>query len=166
MDWQTHLKWIQRATGNQQSDIAEKLGYTRQKFNNRYQRDAIRTYEWYQILDALGVEVKYYYNGVEIKPNAEDKVSGMSNYTVYDTAKAQEMASVTCDDEIVAKLFLDNQDRYFIVEFSPDGYKPKIYAEPYEEEQAEGGKIKRYELYSDLVEVFFGDNGECTIKQI
>lgn len=95
-------------------------------------RESIQADEFLELVDALGIDVKFYIkerNQLLTKELAERKrITGMADRVIYDTMEAQLLASSFYadgkneygPDGKALELYVDKENRYFAVEYSED----------------------------------------------
>ena len=135
--------------GVKQESLAEKLGLTPQNLSRKLMRDTIRTREFFDAIDALGLQLTVSRKDTgevirELRRGVLPQVSMVVNQVRYDTFKSDALCHTEMLDGWMMELYRDHRGRHFLVHWTdwPD-VKPSI--SPCGKEQA----LRLYEVHRD-----------------
>lgn len=152
------LSALFKATGKTKKSVAEAMGWTPCQLSQRIGRETLRADSYIELLDKLGVAVKYVdkETGNEVHFQTQGngrRVRRMVDRVIYDTAKSDALAgtflafeSGTVPSGMKMELYRDTDGRYFFAQYSNvDGSKDVII--PTTESDAKAF-IKKYGNYT------------------
>ena len=128
-----------KSVGKTQADAAHALGLTPRQFSQRKVNGTLRAADFLEILDAMGIDIKYYVrsSGEEIRLNKKGygrRVRQMVNTVIYDTNNASAICNSFWADGIheytdgqAKELYLSADGTYFLAQYNTyEGVKDRI----------------------------------------
>lgn len=119
------------ALGVTQKEAADRIGTTKMNLGAKLARDSLRVSEFFQILDAVGVEVVFRKKdtGEFIRPMKKGHghpIRAMADGVIYNTALSCALSNTFYADGVneydqngeAQELYIDHEGRYFIAEYN------------------------------------------------
>lgn len=130
------------ATGHSQAEGARSIGWQAQKLNQRLIRGTLKVDEFFQILDAIGVDFQMTVRetGRQVRlhtPGYGRRIRAMSDRVIYDTYLSDALSNSFFEDGEhefnadgeASELYIDRSGRYFIAKYTTvEGKKDKVQA--------------------------------------
>lgn len=125
--------------GISRTELCRRRGWNKSQIEKRMQRDAVKADDFLELMEYLGVEVVLRYQSKEIKPYVKGfgrRVRAMSNNVLYDTENANALSNNFYADGMnkypdgsALELYVDDEGRYFFVEyFSDETKRPRLFS--------------------------------------
>lgn len=118
-----------KAVGKTQAETSALIGWSPQQLSARLVRNSMRADEFLLIMDAIGIDVKFFRKGTdkEIKehvPGEGRRVKGVVDKVMYDTAMSDAIANNfyadgknKYNDGRARELYVDSEGRFFFAEY-------------------------------------------------
>ena len=123
-----------RATNTTQAEAAARVGWVTQQLSSRITRNSLKADEFFEVLEAIGVEVVLVDKSTGLAINLTSpkrRVKKMVNRVIYNNVAATYVAdnfyadgeNEYGEDGYATELFVDKEGRYFFVDYHKDDPK-------------------------------------------
>ncbi len=123
-----------RATNTTQAEAAARVGWVPQQLSSRITRNSLKADEFFEVLEAIGVEVVLVDKSTGLAINLTSpkrRVKKMVNRVIYNNVAATYVAdnfyadgeNEYGEDGYATELFVDKEGRYFFVDYHKDDPK-------------------------------------------